>query len=844
MGTQAPPRFQQALRALARVRRSVSALALASGLLLTVAVAVATTLVGLGDRANALRWDQEKAELLARMLEDQTTRTVEGGIFALGALAETAALRKPLEEPAQTETALRQALAGTPYLRAIAVVDIGGRVIASSLAGEAELAIQVEQLGPVPSNGGSTIGPFLRGRGLASLARDAPDLGAPGGLGFIPLVRGYADDTGRPLQLVGLLNPDSLANRQQLAVGEEGFGSAIASYDGEVLVSSGIALAGRDLAALPVFRDYLPGVEHASYVGAGMGGARQIVAFRASRTQPLVVVVEESHAVSASRWLRNSTGFLYVGAAASALLLLLTLVAWRSLRARETARLLADQAQARIAHSERELAVLMRSVQELIFRTDADSVITFVNARWAALSGGNESAAIGRLLPELVDEQDRSQAAQLFERGGQGGVRTCQARIQLGTGRRLLFDVAVVPLLENGRVLGFAGSAVDVTERWAAQRNLQNQLEFRDLMLQMNPLPISLTDMDSRIVLVNRAWEEYQGRQRKHVVGLRLEDFLPIDEAMVHARADRMLLQQGGQVQFETRILHGDCSLRDTRVTKAVVFNAQGEATGILCTLMDVTDFREAERVTQEARDAAEEASRTKSEFVANMSHELRTPLQSIIGFSELGLLRAKADARLSGMFEDIHRSGERMLNLVNDLLDVAKIESTVGTFHLERLDLRGVIRPVLRELEPLLAPGRLHLDVRLGEVPLIAKVDPVRFQQVVRNILANAIRFSPEGSAIQLLGRVDSIGQIRLAVRDYGPGIPPGELQSIFEAFRQSSKTKDGSGGTGLGLAICQRIVEAMGGQIYAENAPGRGSVFHVVLPARGSSETISAAL
>jgi PAS domain S-box-containing protein len=844
MAARTPSRFRQAQPALARVRRRASALALATGLLLTAAVAVATALGGLNERAHALRWDQEKAELLARMLEDQTTRTVEGAIFALGALADTTALRSPAGDPAQTEAALRQALAGAPYLRAIAVVDIGGRIVASSVEGEAGLEIEVAQLGPVAANGGSAIGPFLRGRGLASLDRQAPDRSAPAGLGFIPLVRGYADATGRPLQLVGLLNPDSLANRQQLAVGDAGFGAAIASYDGEVLVSSGIALAGRDLAALPVFRDYLPNVEHASYIGAGVGGRTQIVAFRASRTQPLVVVVEESYAVSAKRWLDNSMGFVYVGVAASALLLALTLVAWRSMRAREAARQLADQAQARIAHSERELAVLMRSVQELIFRTDAGGVITFVNARWAALSGGNESAAISRLLPELVDEQDRSQAAQLFVHGEQGGVRTCQAMLRLGAGHRLLFDVAVVPLLEDGRVLGFAGSAVDVTERWAAQRNLQNQLEFRDLMLQMNPLPISLTDMDSRIVLVNRAWEEYQGRQRKHVVGLRLEDFLPIDEALVHARADRMLLGQGGQVQFETRILHGDCSLRDTRVTKAVVFNAQGEPTGILCTLMDVTDFREAERVTQEARDAAEEASRTKSEFVANMSHELRTPLQSIIGFSELGMLRATTDARLSGMFEDIHRSGERMLSLVNDLLDVAKLESTVGTFHLERVDLRGVIRPVLRELDPLLAPGRLHLDVRLGDAPLIAKVDPVRFQQVIRNILANAIRFSPEASPIQLMGRVDSIGQIRLAVRDYGPGIPPGELRTIFEAFRQSSKTKDGSGGTGLGLAICQKIVEAMGGQIYAENAPSRGSVFHVVLPARGSSETISAEL
>ena len=219
---------------------------------------------------------------------------------------------------------------------------------------------------------------------------------------------------------------------------------------------------------------------------------------------------------------------------------------------------------------------------------------------------------------------------------------------------------------------------------------------------------------------------------------------------------------------------------------------------------------------------------------------ELRTPLQSIIGFSELGAVRGRQHEKLAAMFTDIHAAGQRMLALVNDLLDVSKIESTVGTFHLERTDVRPLVREVVRELEPLLAARRLHVALTLSDVPLVAKVDPLRFQQVVRNVIANALKFSPERAAIDVVAELTADSRIALSVRDRGPGIPPAELEKIFEAFVQSSKTKQGSGGTGLGLAICRKIVEAHGGRIQAENAEGGGSRFTIWLPARGFAETV----
>ena len=153
---------------------------------------------------------------------------------------------------------------------------------------------------------------------------------------------------------------------------------------------------------------------------------------------------------------------------------------------------------------------------------------------------------------------------------------------------------------------------------------------------------------------------------------------------------------------------------------------------------------------------------------------------------------------------------------------------------------MRALVRDVLGELKPLLDARQLVVDLQLSEGPLVAKVDPTRFQQVVRNVLANAIRFSPPGESLAIRGDIDADNRIHISLSDNGPGIPPAELDKIFEAFVQSSKTKDGSGGTGLGLAICRKILEAHGGEIRAENNPGRGATFHVYLPARGFVETM----
>jgi len=236
---------------------------------------------------------------------------------------------------------------------------------------------------------------------------------------------------------------------------------------------------------------------------------------------------------------------------------------------------------------------------------------------------------------------------------------------------------------------------------------------------------------------------------------------------------------------------------------------------------------------------SSREAARIKAEFIANISHELRTPLQSILGFSELGSMRTQEQPRVSGMFNDIHTSGQRMLTLVNDLLDISKIDSAFSEADFTRVDARQLVEEVEKELAPLLSARSVKLFKRMPDAPVMLLADTGRIHQVLRNVVANALKFSQAGQKIIVGLETLRSDNLRFFVQDEGCGIPQNELEHIFEPFVQSSLTKDGSGGTGLGLAICRRIVQAHGGKIHVENIPAGGAIFYIELPLRSIVES-----
>jgi PAS domain S-box-containing protein len=248
----------------------------------------------------------------------------------------------------------------------------------------------------------------------------------------------------------------------------------------------------------------------------------------------------------------------------------------------------------------------------------------------------------------------------------------------------------------------------------------------------------------------------------------------------------------------------------------------------------------------QQALALANAASQAKSDFLANMSHELRTPLHAVLSFAALGIERATSAGqdKLRHYCERIKQSSERLLNLVNDLLDLAKLESGHLQLDMQIVALAPLIEEMRDEFVPLLDAKRLRLVLRDAIFDSHVKCDPKRIQQVLANLLANAIRFSREDSMIAITlseallprGRRGSDGRwqpaIEISVADEGIGIPELELDAVFDKFVQSTRSRTGAGGTGLGLAICREIVLAHRGRIKATNRPAGGALFTVILP------------
>jgi PAS domain S-box-containing protein len=281
-------------------------------------------------------------------------------------------------------------------------------------------------------------------------------------------------------------------------------------------------------------------------------------------------------------------------------------------------------------------------------------------------------------------------------------------------------------------------------------------------------------------------------------------------------------------------------------------------------TLTDITDLEDARVALQQSRDelearvqagtaeavalrnAAEAANRAKSEFLANMSHELRTPMHAILSFAGLGASKAaQQDARALGQYFDrIATSGTRLLNLLNDLLDMAKIEAGHMQFDMGRRDVAAITNDILVEIGVLAKSRGVDVTFDATTEDPMAWCDALRIGQVIENLLSNALKFTPAGKRIVVTLSAgdlppdpaatagDSRSALRLSVFDEGVGIPDGELNAVFDKFFQSSKTRSDGAGTGLGLAISRDIARAHGGTLTATNNAAGGTTFVLTLP------------
>lgn len=235
----------------------------------------------------------------------------------------------------------------------------------------------------------------------------------------------------------------------------------------------------------------------------------------------------------------------------------------------------------------------------------------------------------------------------------------------------------------------------------------------------------------------------------------------------------------------------------------------------------------------KKAEDKADAANDAKSQFLANISHELRTPMHAILSFSEMGRLRIDTvpKKKLLDYFSHIHEGGQRLMRLLNDLLDLTKLETGHMDLNIQKHDLGITIDLALKELIVLSKEKDQNIKVDHPTTNAVGNFDADRMLQVIRNLLSNAIKFTEEGKTIAL-SYGSTVSSLTFMISDQGIGIPESERNSIFDKFVQSSKTTAGTSGTGLGLAICKEIIEGHGGTISAESNPEGGAVFSFVIP------------
>jgi two-component system sensor histidine kinase/response regulator len=389
---------------------------------------------------------------------------------------------------------------------------------------------------------------------------------------------------------------------------------------------------------------------------------------------------------------------------------------------------------------------------------------------------------------------------------------------------------------ENGQIRGVQLLFWDITDRKIAELNRDRERQLLQALLDNMPDSIYFKDKDSRFIRVSKGMAQKFGiASTDEVIGLTDADIFT-DEHALTARRDEMEIMQTGEplvscVERETWPNRPDswCS-----TTKLPLHDKDGNVIGTFGISRDITDLKKTEEELAKARDAANQASRAKSDFLANMSHEIRTPMNAIIGMSEL-LARTSLSRDQRDYLELVREAADSLLRLLNDILDFSKIEASKLELEKIAFSLRECIGKTGQTLSLRAAEQGLELACRVApDIPDRLIGDPGRLRQILINLIGNAIKFTERGEVfVDVIRDPDSQSSdhsltLRFSVRDTGIGIPEDKQAAVLEAFTQAdSSTTRRFGGTGLGLTISAQLAQLMGGRLWLESEVGVGTTF-----------------
>lgn len=341
---------------------------------------------------------------------------------------------------------------------------------------------------------------------------------------------------------------------------------------------------------------------------------------------------------------------------------------------------------------------------------------------------------------------------------------------------------------------------------------------------------VIVTDPDLRIVMANRAACEMLGRSKLDLIGSNIEDVFALQRYAFRVPI-RQLLMQNEMRDYEMTY-RGGAGEVPALVSASILRNSVGSPVAVITVGKDITTRKALERDLLEAKVAAEAANRAKSAFVANMSHEIRTPMTAILGYADLLMRPESTSDQRRNWLETIGRNGRHLISVINDILDVSKIEA--GRMTAERIECQTIqlIGDVTALMRGRAVDKGLRFDVRcVSAIPDRIQTDPVRLRQILINLIGNAIKFTAKGAVqvrVNLIERTTTSAALQFSVIDSGIGLSQTQIESLFKPFMQAdSSTTRKFGGTGLGLVITRKLVELLGGAIDVRSVAGSGSTF-----------------
>lgn len=515
-------------------------------------------------------------------------------------------------------------------------------------------------------------------------------------------------------------------------------------------------------------------------------------------------------------WLdRYATTLMFGGALA--LLLFAGGTAWnRSLRRQVRARTKA------VERTERRYRDLVDNASDMIYRTDPFGRFTFVNPVATRILGFDEGELLSMKYFELMRPDWVPRAMGFYEKSAKSHESTyLEFPVRKKDGQEIWVGQHVRPIITGGRIEGFQGMARDITDRVNAQSELRAERDFVSAILDTAPSLIMVLDSQGQIVRFNRACEELSGISMAEVAGAAIwEAPFVLDEERTAIREGIPRLAAATEPVKLDRTWIGNTGGRHTIAWTVMALRGQSGATSYLIGLgADVTMARELERL--------------KSQFISMVSHELRTPLTSIRASMQLLIAEAMTGNDDADQLVRVALSNaDRLIRIVNDILDMSKIEAGEMMVAPKRTALAPIIEDSVRSVEAFARDSGVtitHSGNRTHEV--IA--DPDRTIQVLVNLLSNAVKHAPNGSTVEMTAAREG-EMIAVAVHDHGPGIPAHKVDFIFEPFTQL----DGSdtrriAGTGLGLTIARALAEKQGGGIRVASREGQGATFTLTMPA-----------